>query len=150
MAAMTDSRVKPHVRAAAVEISQKFGVTNIGGFATSGHISNSDHYKGLALDVMTSLKGQAVANFAQANAGRLSITYIIWNRAIWDSRNSRGWERYTGSSPHTDHVHISFHPTGGNGVDNVTQPSPTGGSASPDGCASMLTKIFTVPFTKGK
>lgn len=158
MAAMTDTRVKPHVRAAAQEISNRFGITNIGGFATSGHISNSDHYKGLALDVMTSIKGQQVADFTQQNAARLRVTYIIWNRRIWDSRNGKGWQPYSGTSPHTDHVHISFHPTGDavpgqpgtdkpDGFTNPTAP----GETEAQGCMKLLMDMFTKPLNlKGK
>ena len=44
-----------------------------------------------------------------AMARRLGIQYVIWNRKIWGSYNaSRGWRKYTGANPHTDHVHISF------------------------------------------
>lgn len=118
MAAWTDTRVQPHVRAAAQEIAQTFGVQNIGGYSyrnIEGTNTLSDHAKGLALDVMTSVKGTQVANWAVQNASRLGITYVIWSRAIWDSRNNKGWTRYTGPNPHTDHVHLSFHPTAGTG-----------------------------------
>lgn len=39
--------------------------------------------------------------------GRSDIQYIIYNRTIWSA--SWGWtpKRYTGSDPHTDHVHVS-------------------------------------------
>jgi hypothetical protein len=44
-----------------------------------------------------------------AMARRLGIQYMIWNRRIWGSyAASSGWRRYTGSSPHTDHVHFSL------------------------------------------
>jgi len=44
-----------------------------------------------------------------AMARRLGIQYMIWNRRIWGSYSaSSGWRRYTGSSPHTDHVHFSL------------------------------------------
>jgi hypothetical protein len=44
-----------------------------------------------------------------AMARRLGVMYMIWNRKIWSaSRASEGWRRYTGSNPHTDHVHFSF------------------------------------------
>lgn len=132
MAVWDDPRVKPHVRAAAKEISQTFGITDIGGFATSGHIPDSDHYKGLAIDVMTRTQNQQIANWVIQNAARLSVTYEITLRHIWDSRNGKGWQPYSGPSPHMDHVHISFYPTpqGGsqqyavNGmpVDNSTDP----------------------------
>lgn len=125
--------VKPHVKAAAEEIAPRFDVWNIGGFATSGHITNSDHYKGLALDVMTMTdmtKGGRVAEYALVNAGRWGVTYVIWNKRIWDSRDNKGWVAYFGSSPHTDHVHISFKPEGG-----------TGGSAVDTGMGSDVGAI---------
>lgn len=33
------------------------------------------------------------------------IKYIIWNRRIWNK--SEGWKAYTGSNPHTSHLHLS-------------------------------------------
>jgi hypothetical protein len=115
--------VQPHVKKAAEEVASRFGITNIGGFATSGHTANSDHYTGLAIDVMTSEKGELVSQWAIANAARLGIKYIIWNRRIWQNG---AWSKYSGSSPHTNHVHISFLAKGGDGsapVDNGTDSS---------------------------
>ncbi len=44
-----------------------------------------------------------------ARARRLGIMYMIWNRKIWKAYQlDRGWQDYTGPSPHTDHVHFSF------------------------------------------
>lgn len=142
MAVWDDTRVKPHVRAAAKEIAATFGIQNIGGFASSGHIPDSDHYKGLALDVMTTVKGQAVANWAQQNAARLSITYVIWNRRIWDSRNGRGWEAYNGTSPHTDHVHISFHPTPGDGSSPQGFAGTGQGDSESVGCLKAILQLL--------
>lgn len=37
-----------------------------------------------------------------------AIKYVIWNRQIWSrSRASEGWRPYTGSNPHTRHMHVS-------------------------------------------
>lgn len=138
MSAVDDVRVKPHVRAAAKEVQDRFGITNIGGFATTGHISNSDHYKGLAIDVMGSLRGQEIANWLQANAKRLSITYLIWNRQIWDSRDGKGWVAYHGTSPHTDHVHASFSPTPGDG----SSPIETADPSNNQGCLGAFLNLF--------
>jgi hypothetical protein len=50
-----------------------------------------------------------------ANARRLGIQYMIWNKRIWSvSYASSGWRKYTGASPHTDHVHISLSWNGAN------------------------------------
>jgi hypothetical protein len=35
--------------------------------------------------------------------------YIIWNRRIFRAYNpGAGWEPYSGTNPHTDHIHFSF------------------------------------------
>lgn len=44
---------------------------------------------------------------AYANARRLGVMYIIWNRQIW-SADQPGWRAYSGASGHRDHVHISL------------------------------------------
>lgn len=136
VAAYDDPHVRDFVRAAAAEIRDKFGITNIGGFATTGHISNSDHYKGLAIDVVTSLKGTLVASYAIANASRWNVKYIIWNRRIWQNGS---WSVYSGSSPHTDHVHISFNDGGSTSGDARTTVDP---GADPTGCLQKLLDLF--------
>ena len=43
------------------------------------------------------------------NARRLGVMYVIWNGQIWNNSSSNAaWRPYTGSSPHTDHVHVSL------------------------------------------
>lgn len=38
----------------------------------------------------------------------IALKYVIWNRQIWSrSRASEGWRWYTGSNPHTKHMHVS-------------------------------------------
>lgn len=52
-----------------------------------------------------------------ARARRLGIMYIIWNKRMWRAyRPYDGWQKYEGSSPHTDHVHFSFARAGGNAM----------------------------------
>jgi len=49
---------------------------------------------------------------------RFGIMYMIWNKQIWKAyQPEKGWQPYTGSSPHTDHVHFSF---GWNGAKKAT------------------------------
>ena len=44
-----------------------------------------------------------------AMARRLGIMYMIWDAKVWKSYQAdKGWQRYTGASPHTDHVHFSL------------------------------------------
>jgi len=82
-----------------------------------------DHTAGRACDFMLSTggvmptaawirKGYQVAAWAQANAGRLGIMYIIYRQHIWDIRMAAaGWvlmpDRGSLTANHYDHVHIS-------------------------------------------
>ncbi len=52
-----------------------------------------------------------------ARARRLGVMYIIWNRRMFRLYDvDRGWANYSGSSPHTDHVHFSLSRRGGAGT----------------------------------
>ncbi|CAN5298696.1 hypothetical protein BH20ACT5_BH20ACT5_01400 [soil metagenome] len=86
---------------------------------------SSGHYEGRALDWMRDSFDPAerdqVETFLDwllatdehgnrhAMARRMGIHYLIWDREIWRAYDSPPvWEPYYGSSPHTDHLHISF------------------------------------------
>jgi hypothetical protein len=90
----------------------KYGIKSIGGYRERGSVPGSDHPKGRALDFMTNnvkngmKTGTALANDVIRNYKAWNVSYVIWNRYIWSP--SRGWRRYNGPSPHTDHVHVSF------------------------------------------
>lgn len=107
--------VKPWVANAAEQIQAAFGISDIGGWRSKGSVPDSDHPKGLALDVMVKhadkdrAQGDKVAAWAQDNAKALGLTYVIWDRHIWSvARAGEGWRNYSGPVPHTDHVHLSF------------------------------------------
>lgn len=71
-----------------------------------------------------------------AMARRLGIQYMIWNRRIWGSYAAgSGWRRYTGSSPHTDHVHFSLSWAGARKKSSFWNPRnfPRGSGAAPTG-----------------
>ena len=63
-------------------------------------------------------------------ARRIGIMYIIWNRRMFRIYDTdRGWAPYSGSSPHTDHVHFSLTRDGGAGRVswyNPTYTAPSG------------------------
>jgi hypothetical protein len=90
-------------------ISKQFGISNIGGYATSGHVKNSRHYYGDALDVMTN-KGEPILQSILANpAAYGNPEFVIWNRRKYRPLDPNyGSRPYGGSSPHTDHLHISW------------------------------------------
>lgn len=130
---MTDyklSRVKPWVSDAANEIGTKFDYSVVYGWRAVGSVRDSDHPKGLAIDLMTlsKPKGDATVEYIIANAGRLGVKYIIWWRRIWTP--DKGWEKYDGPSPHIDHVHVSFLEKGGDGS-RVGEDSENGGLLDP-------------------
>lgn len=126
--------VKPHVKAAGEYFGSRYGLTSIGGWRAIGSVPNSDHPKGLALDLMTrdKAKGDAIAAEAVRDAGKWGISYVIWWRRIWTP--SKGWHTYSGPSPHTDHVHLSFNATPGSGGGG----SSSGGSGGTSGVANPL------------
>ena len=87
-------------------------------------VGRTDHDDGLAVDFMIpryqtkagNERGWDLARWLQANAGRLSIRYLIYDGKIWHSSSAAdGWVKYTryGDTPndtlaHRDHVHVSF------------------------------------------
>ncbi len=118
--------VKPHVLKAAEFVRTEFGFTgSIGGFADrniGGTNTPSEHSKGLAIDVMVSaytdkaLGDRIAGYFSGPGAAAWGVNNVIWNRQVTNAGRGWAWGPYTGKSPHTDHVHIDFHPDGGNGV----------------------------------
>jgi hypothetical protein len=85
--------------------------------------NSGEHPLGRACDFMLSSggiiptapkiqKGYDIAAWAQANASRLGIMYIIYRQRIWDVRMpSAGWvpmaDRGSITANHYDHVHVS-------------------------------------------
>ncbi|MDO5499210.1 MAG: SH3 domain-containing protein [Propionibacteriaceae bacterium] len=86
-------------------------ITSYGGVRADWDV---EHPSGRAIDAMTSslATGNAVADWARANASRYGITEVIWNQRIWTTqRASEGWramgDRGSVTANHRDHVHIS-------------------------------------------
>lgn len=103
--------ISSNVSKAADYWGSKYGIKNIGGKGP-GSVPGSDHPKGRALDFMINnisggkARGTALANDVIKNYKAWDVKYVIWNRYIWQP--GRGWKKYNGPSPHTDHVHVSF------------------------------------------
>jgi hypothetical protein len=84
---------------------------NIRGGSTLSH-----HAEGRALDIGIPMIGRSKADAAKGmqivemlgpSGGRLGIDHLIYNRIIWSSRAPRG-RKYTGDSPHYDHIHAGL------------------------------------------
>jgi hypothetical protein len=104
---------KSHVAAEAEFIASTWNVVADATLVSTGHIPNSDHYKGLAIDVMLPadaqgvIIGNQVAQHYQSNAAAKNVKYVIWQHTIWSP--NRGSKNYA-KSDHMRHVHISFNP----------------------------------------
>jgi hypothetical protein len=107
--------------------------------ACSGSTATSEHNEGRALDWMLNAGNAsdvAIANafgvwlFATdkygntyANARRLGVMYIIWHGRMWRAYDvAKGWQPYTGSEPHNDHMHISLSWAGANAATSFWNP----------------------------
>jgi hypothetical protein len=114
-------RITPRMRQVRDEVDRRFGpFPSIGCYRPE---SSGEHPLGRACDFMLSTGGvmpsgsgvklgYAIATWAQANASRLGIMYIIYRQRIWDIRMaSSGWvpmeDRGSITANHFDHVHIS-------------------------------------------
>jgi hypothetical protein len=113
--------ITPRMQQVKDEIDRRFGpFPAIGCYRPE---SLGEHPLGRACDFMLSTggvmpptsgvqRGYAIASWAQANASRLGIMYIIYRQRIWDIRMaSSGWvamaDRGSITANHYDHVHIS-------------------------------------------
>ena len=113
--------ITPRMREVRNEIDSRFGPFPAIGCYRPGN--DGEHPLGRACDFMLSTggvmptvssiqKGYDIAAWAQANASRLGIMYIIYRQRIWDVRMAAaGWvpmeDRGSITANHYDHVHIS-------------------------------------------
>ena len=113
--------ITPRMREVRDEVDRRFGPFGAIGCYRPGN--DGEHPLGRACDFMLSSggvmptasaiqKGYDIAAWAQANAARLGIMYIIYRQRIWDVRMaSSGWvpmeDRGSITANHYDHVHIS-------------------------------------------
>jgi hypothetical protein len=93
-------------------------VFGCGGTAGStGHIAGSYHDSGNGLDCWVGgstptasekAAGDAAVNWLVANADALKVQEVIWYGRIWLWKSqSAGWQTYSGTNPHRDHIHVS-------------------------------------------
>lgn len=127
-----DTNLKDHTRRARHFLSEKFGITEAGGYREDDDGQGTGHGAGLAVDFMIDAyggkgdpqgKGRKLADFAVKNFEALQISYIIFEQKFymgvdniygpantWNPMPDRG----SNTQNHFDHVHISFRIGGGN------------------------------------
>lgn len=78
------------------------------GLGARPKVPESDHPKGLAIDLMTSDEKNAriIINIFMTQRG---AKYWIWNRQKGSALTLWIPMPYTGENPHTDHVHLSYY-----------------------------------------
>ena len=123
-----DPTAKPGVTAFMKFVLAAYPCTTSGGITRScSSGGTSEHKEGRAWDWMIkvgnpaadSLLGWLLATDKYGNkhamARRVGVMYMIWNKKMWRAYNpGLGWAPYSGSNPHTDHVHFSFSWDGAN------------------------------------
>jgi hypothetical protein len=91
-----------------------------------------------AKDLLDWLLASDEYNNPYARARRLGITYVIWDRQFLSVGEwSEGWRPYTGTSPHTDHVHFSFSAAGADRRTSWWVPLPEPDYAAAPGARSI-------------
>ena len=121
-----DPAAKPGTLALRNLLLSRYPNTSSSGISRACDVGGkSEHKEGRAFDwganVGNAAQRAAVEDFLRflfatdsyghqhALARRMGVMYVIWNQQIWHAyRADLGWQPYTGSSPHTDHVHISL------------------------------------------
>jgi hypothetical protein len=130
------------------------------GIARNSCYSTSEHNEGRAVDWMVDATTKAGLNKANAfldwllaadeygnkhaMARRLGIMYIIFNRKIWRAYDP-GWGSYSGTNPHTDHIHISLSYDGSTGRTSYWKGKPLGAPCSTASLTSAAPKVETDP-----
>jgi hypothetical protein len=77
---------------------------------------NSDHNTGLAVDLTHDPKnGVDCAKIFESLKKDKRVSYLIFDKKIWSRKQARSGNRpYSGSNPHTKHLHISINSNSAN------------------------------------
>lgn len=141
-------------------IRKTYGSDESIGIARNSCYSTSEHNEGRAIDWMVDATTKAGKNKANAfldwllatdeygnkhaMARRLGVMYIIFNRRIWRAYDP-GWGSYSGTNPHTDHIHISLSYDGSTGRTSYWKGKPLGAPCSTGSLTSSAPKVETDP-----
>ena len=109
---------QPAPKAVWTLVHNQFPVARFQGIYNNRNVAGTNtpsaHAEGRALDIglfvsrpaEKELGDQLFAIFI-GDAAELGVWHVIWNRRIW-STTKGGPRAYTGSNPHTDHVHVAW------------------------------------------
>lgn len=99
-------------------LTEKFGVSSVGGWRADDDGTGHGHNSGMAIDLMVDdATGDKIAKYVANNFSELGIYYVIWEQkylmnqsniygpaGVWSMMPDRG----SATANHYDHVHISF------------------------------------------
>ena len=141
-------------------IRATYGSDEAIGIARNSCYSTSEHNEGRAIDWMVDATTKAGKNKANAfldwllatdehgnrhaMARRLGVMYIIFNRRIWRSYDP-GWGAYSGTNPHTDHIHISLSYDGSTGRTSYWTGKPLGTPCATGALTTSAPRVETDP-----
>ncbi|HVQ18039.1 MAG TPA: hypothetical protein VMT27_03265, partial [Actinomycetes bacterium] len=152
---------RPGTKKLARLIRQTYGSDESIGMSYNACYTTSEHNDGRALDWMVDAsdpvqkaKADAFLDWLlspdkygnkHAMARRLGIMYIIFNRRIWRAYPDRGWGPYSGTNPHTDHVHFSLSYDGSTGRTSFWTGKALAGPCSTAYLAPGAPRVVTDP-----
>lgn len=152
---------RPGAQKIAGLIKATYGSDESIGIARNACYTVSEHNDGRALDWMvdsTTKVGMAKAKSflswllatdqygnKNAMARRLGIMYMIFNKRIWRAYGDPGWGPYSGTNPHTDHIHISLGYDGSTGRTSFWTGKPLGGPCVNGSLTTTAPRVQTDP-----
>ncbi len=152
---------RPGAKKIAALIRATYGSDESIGIARDACYTTSEHNDGRALDWMLDASSRADRAKAKAFLGwllatdgrgnhaamarRLGIMYIIWNKRMWRAYSPRGWGDYSGTNPHTDHIHISLALDGATGRTSYWTGAPLAGPCVPSTLTQSAPPVSTDP-----
>ena len=152
---------RPGVKKLAHLIRQTYGSDESIGTSRNACYTSSEHNDGRALDWMidTSNKKDMAkarafldwllatdkAGNKSAMARRLGVMYIIFNHRMWRAYSPRGWGAYSGTNPHTDHIHFSLSYDGSTGRTSFWKGQALADSCAPASLTTTAPKVSVDP-----
>jgi len=100
----------------------------------------SDHNDGNAYDLTNDpAHGVDCGALSRLVINDPRVTYVIWNRQIYNrERTSSGWRLYEGKNPHDHHMHVS--------IDNASREDTSAWPWSATGSLGPIPPLGPVPF----
>ena len=154
---------RPGARKIAHLIRATYGTDESIGIARDACYTTSEHNDGRALDWMLDasnpddqakakaflgwLLGPDEFGNKAAMARRLGVMYIIWNKRMWRAYSPQGWGDYSGTNPHTDHIHISLALDGATGRTSFWSGQPLAGPCALSPLVQSAPSLPTDPST---